>query len=385
VSTLTFTEDQTELYEFARAFADERIDLAAIRRAEETKTFPSELWDALSDAGLHGLSVPKEYGGAGGGIVEQSIVEEQLGRQLGGLATLWSINTHSASTLARHGTEEQRKTILPAMAEGRHRIALSFTEPGGGTDVLGALRTRARKVNGGYVLNGSKAFTTMAADCHQLLVLARTSDGERKHHGLTMFLIDADRKGIEHQRIPTMGHESFGTFNVFYEDVKVSPSEVIGVADRGWDCLKGTINHERVIIAACCTGTIRGVTDRAVAYAKDREAFGRPIGQFQAIQHYIADMEISYQAARLMTYHAADLAAADKEYALESAVAKAYASEACSKAADMAIQILGGAGYTKDHDVERMWRDTRIMRIGPISNEMVRNYVAEHLGLPRSF
>ena len=385
MSTLTFTQDQTELQEFARSFADERIDLAAIREAEETKTFPFALWDALSEAGLHGLAVPKEYGGAGGGIVEQALVEEQLGRQLGGLATLWSINTHSAQTLARHGTDEQRNTILPAMAEGKHRIALSFTEPGGGTDVLGALRTRARKVNGGFILNGSKAFTTMAADSHQLLILARTADLERKHQGLTMFLIDTDRKGVEYQRIATMGHESFGTFNVYYDDVEISPSEVIGEVDNGWDCLKGTINHERVIIAACCTGTIRGVTDRAVAYAKEREAFGGPIGRFQAIQHYIADMEISYQASRLMTYHAASLAEDEKDFALEAAVAKTYASEACSKAADNAIQILGGAGYTKDHDVERMWRDTRIMRIGPISNEMVRNYVAEHLGLPRSF
>jgi alkylation response protein AidB-like acyl-CoA dehydrogenase len=385
LSTLTFTEDQTELREFARSFADERIDLAAIREAEETKTFPVALWDALAEAGLHGLAVPKEYGGAGGGIVEQAIVEEQLGRQLGGLATLWSINTHSAQTIARHGTDEQRSTILPAIAAGKHRIALSFTEPGGGTDVLGALRTRARKVNGGFVLSGSKAFTTMAADSHQLLILARTSEHERKNQGLTMFLIDTDRKGVEYQRLSTMGHESFGTFNVFYDDVKISPSEVIGEVDNGWDTLKGTINHERVIIAACCTGTTRGVTDRAVAYAKEREAFGRPIGQFQAIQHFIADMEISYQASRLMTYHAASLAQDEKEYALEAAVAKTYASEACSKAADSAIQILGGAGYTKDHDVERMWRDTRIMRIGPISNEMVRNYVAERLGLPRSF
>jgi acyl-CoA dehydrogenase len=382
---VAFTEEQDELRRFARDFADKRIDVRALREDEDSKTFPHRLWNELSSAGLHGLGVPKEYGGAGGGMMEQVIVEEELARNLGGLTTLWSINTHSASTIARYGTDKQKQELLPAMAEGQCRIALSFTEPGGGTDVLGHLATHAKLDGEHFVLNGSKTFTTMAEDSHYFLVLARTSSGGRKHDGLTVFLIPSDRAGIEVQRIPTMGHESFGTHNVYYSDVVVAPEEVIGEVDQGWVYLSSTINHERVIIAALCTGTIQGVVDRAVGYAREREAFGKPIGQFQAIQHYIAEIEISRQASRLLTYHAASLAVRDKPYALEAAVAKAFASEACSRAADLGIQILGGYGYTKDYDMERFWRDTRIMRIGPITNEMVRNYVAEQLGLPRSF
>lgn len=383
---LTFTREQEDLRRFVQEFADKRVDLEAVRDADQNRRFPTELWDALAESGLHGLAVPAEYGGASGGIVEQTIVEEELARKLGGIVTAWSINTHSAQTIARHGTERHRTEILPAMAEGKVRIALSFTEPGGGTDVLGALSTKARRNGGdGWLISGSKQYTTMAADAHYLLILTRTADGGRKNQGITLFLVPTDREGITWQRIPTLGQEAIGTYTMFYDDVPVTEEDIVGTLDAGWECLAGTINHERVIIAAACVGTLKGVIELSVAYAKERTAFGRRIGEFQSLQHYLAEMDISWRASRLLTYHAAGLSEAGAPYAIEASVAKAFASDACSRGADLGIQILGGAGYSKAHDVERMWRDTRIMRIGPISNEMVRNYVAEKLGLPRSF
>lgn len=382
---LEFTPEQEELRAFVREVVDERIDKVALRAADDTKTFPRQYWDTLTEAGLHGLAVPREYGGMGGSFMDQVIVEEELGRAVGGQATVWSINTHTATVIDRHGSQAQKDTILPKLAAGEHRIALSFTEPGGGTDVLGALKTRAERRNGGWVINGSKVFTTMADDSQQFAVLTRTSTGAKKNQGLTIFLLDADRPGLEWQRMATLGQAPLGTFNVYYTDVEAADDEVLGRPDEGWACLAESINHERIIIAACCTGTIKGVIERVVPYAQERNAFGKPIGQFQAIQHFVADMEVSYQAARLLTYRAAGLAMAGKRFDVESAAAKLFASEACSRACDMGIQILGGYGYVKDYEIERFWRDTRIMRIGPISNEMVRNIVAEQLGLPRSF
>jgi acyl-CoA dehydrogenase len=380
-----FTPEQDELRNHVRDFVNRKVDPAYLRQVEAEKRFPNELWDAMSEAGLHGVAIPEQHGGLGGGVMEQVIVVEELARVMAGLTTVWSINTHAAITLSLHGTEKQKAEILPRMAEGAYRIGLSITEPGGGTDVLGALQTKATKVDGGYVVNGSKMFTTMAEDVDQLILLARTHESQRKTGGLTVFLCPTDAEGVSFTRLATLGHEPIGTFAAYYDDVFIPDDLVIGEAGDGWPYLTSTLNHERVIIAALCTGSIQGVIDRTVDYAKQRTAFGKPIGQFQAVQHHIANMEISRQASRLLAYHAARLTADGQDCALEASIAKAYASEAISTAADLGIQILGGAGYVKDHDVERFWRDTRIMRIGPISNEMVRNYVAESLGLPRSF
>jgi acyl-CoA dehydrogenase len=382
---LEFTPEQEELRRFVQDVAANRIDKVALREADEKKKFPQQYWDALTESGLHALAVSKDYGGEGAGFMDQVIVEEELARGVGGLATVWSINTHTALVIDRHGSQKQKEEILPRIAAGKHRIALSYTEPGGGTDVLGALNTTAEQKNGGWVINGSKVFTTMADDCQQFAVLARTSTGEKKNQGLTIFLLDHGTPGIEWTRMSTLGQAPIGTFNVYYADVQASDEDVLGKPDQGWACLAESINHERVIIAAACTGTIKGVIDRVVPYAQDRHAFGKPIGQFQAIQHYIAEMEVSYQAARLLTYRAAGMAERGERFDLESAAAKLFASEACSRACDLGIQILGGYGYVKDYEIERFWRDTRIMRIGPVSNEMVKNIVAERLGLPRSY
>jgi len=382
--SLTIAVD--ELRSYVRQFANDRIDPDYLRVCERNKEFPKDTWQAMSEAELHGIAIPEEYGGHGGGVMEQTVVVEELARVMGGMVTMWSINTHSAITLQLHGTDEQKQTYLPKMARGEHRIGLSFTEPDGGTDLLGALKTRAEKVDGGYVITGSKTYTTMVDDVDQLLVLARTSPSEKKTQGLTVFLVPADAEGITATRLDTLGQAAIGTFLVHYDGVFVPDEAVIGVPDEGWRYLASSaINHERIIIAALCVGAMTGVIERTVSYAKEREAFGSPIGKFQAVQHHIANMEIERQAARLLTYRAADLAIAGEDFMLEASVAKAFASEACSRAADLGIQVLGGAGYCSEYHIERIWRDTRIMRIGPITNEMVRNYVAESLGLPRSF
>jgi acyl-CoA dehydrogenase len=235
------------------------------------------------------------------------------------------------------------------------------------------------------VLNGSKSFTTLADRADVFMVLARTGEGAKKTDGVSVLLVPRPPRGISISRIETLGQRPLGTFQVHYDDVFVPDDMVLGEPGDGWRCLTSTLNQERVMIAAMCTGTIRGVIERAVEYANHRETFGRTIAHYQAVQHAIATMEMGRQASRLLTYNAAALLDSGADAPLECSIAKCFASEQCSSAADRAIQVMGGAGYSTDHDVERFWRDTRIMQIAPIANEMVRNYVAEHLGMPRSF
>jgi acyl-CoA dehydrogenase len=387
IHDLDFTDEQEQLRRLVRDFATTGISRAYIQEVERDRRFPIELWDAMTEIGLHGLAIAPEYGGVGGSIVDEVIVTEELSKVLGGLTILWSLNTQAALILQAHGTAGQKAELLPEMAAGRCRVGLSITEPGGGTDVLGALETKAAPVEGGFIVNGSKMFSTMVADAHYMILLTRlkNSSGPRKTNGVTVFLLPTSSPGISFERIDTMGHESIGTYSVHYDDVFLPESSVLGEVGNGWPTLTGTLNQERIIAAAMCVGAIAGVIDQTVKYVKERQVFGRPLGQLQAVQHHIANMEISRQASRLLTYHCARLADCGVPPMLESAVAKCYASEAISMVADLGIQVLGGAGYTRDYDAERFWRDTRILRIGPIANEMIRNYVAESLGLPRSF
>jgi acyl-CoA dehydrogenase len=377
--------EEAELRSFVRQFVDDKVTHSYLRECDSAKRFPDELWDDMSAAGLHGVAIDPEYGGSGGGVMQQAIVSEELARVMGGMTTMWHTNTSGALTVSAHGTEQQKADRLTKMVAGEHRIGISVSEPGGGTDVLGALETKAKKVDGGFVVNGSKMWTSMADDCQELMLLTRTSEGKRKSDGITYFFCDPNAEGITRNRLDTLGQRSIGTFQVFYDDVFIPDENVIGEVDNGWAPLTTCITQERVIIAATCTGTIQGVIDQVVEYAKDRHVFGNPIGKYQAVQHHIANMEISRHAARGLMLNAARLCDAGAPYVQEASIAKCFASEACSTAADLGIQILGGAGYLEDMNIERMWRDTRIMRIGPLANEVIRNQVAEHLGLPRSY
>jgi alkylation response protein AidB-like acyl-CoA dehydrogenase len=378
------TPEDADLRAFVRSFANDKIDHAYLRDCDTAKRFPVELWDEMSAAGLHGIAIDEEYGGSGGGVMQQAIVVEELARVMGGMTTSWSINTHAALTISEHGTPEQKADRLTKMVAGGHRVGLAISEPAGGTDVLGVLSTTAKPVDGGFLVNGSKMWTTMADDCHELMLLAKSGDGPKKTDGLTYLFCDPRADGITRNRLDTLGQRALGTFQVFFDDVFVPDHNVIGEVDKGWVPLTTCITQERIIIAALCTGVIQGVIEQVVEYAKDRVVFGNPIGQYQAVQHHIANMEISRQAARGLYLNAARLCDAGIDYVREASIAKCFASEACSTAADLGIQILGGAGYLTEMNIERYWRDTRIMRIGPLANEVIRNQVAESLGLPRS-
>ena len=384
-----------ELSDEHRAFRDtvERFVAAEMRKdwarnlEKDEHSYPFELWDKFTQAGFHGLGIPEEYGGIGGDIIMQMLLARALARTLGGLAWIWGITSFAGvKSIGVYGSEEQKRRFLPLIAAGKLRAAISFTEPGGGTDVLGAMRTTAQKASGGWVINGEKIWSSSAHVADYLLLLARSKqDVEKNHQGLTLFWIPRESPGITVTPLPKLGMRSMGSCTVHLKDVFVPDDLVLGEQHRAWYMLLPTLNNERMVVSALCLGVLDGVLEDALDFVKQRKAFGKTIGQFQIIQHYIADMKIAQYQIECMLLDCAWKISRGKDSVVETTALKVAASEHCNRCADMGIQILGGMGYSAETDMQRYWRDSRLWRIGPITNEMARNSIAEQLGLPRSF
>lgn len=384
----SFTAEQQEFRKVVRDWVEKNCPKNVARDLEKEEfAYPFELWDKMSAAGLHGIGIDERYGGSGGDIVVQAITARELARSLAGLTWVWAISSFAgAKSVGLYGSEEQKERFLPELAQGRLRFSIAVTEPSGGTDLLGGMRTKARKVDGGWRITGQKMWSTAAHVADYLLLLA-ISDEEapKRTQGKTLFLVPADSPGVETRQIPKLGMRAVGSCGVFLDDVFVPDDLVLGEVGRGWYTLLGTLNNERILLAALCTGIIDGVLEESLTHMNTRTAFGRKIGQFQSLQHYIADMVMWQKQAELMVFNAAWLQSQDKPCGLEANMAKVVASEYANRAADLGIQILGGMGYAAETDAQRYWRDSRLLRIGPISSEMARNSIAESVGLPRSF
>ncbi|CAH1660520.1 acyl-CoA dehydrogenase family protein [Chelatococcus asaccharovorans] len=371
-----------------RRWVDAEMPKSLARELERDEGhYPFELWDRFTDAGFHGLGIDEEYGGLGGDVLMQSIFAREVSRSLAGLLLVWMPTSFAgAKSIGSYGTPEQKRDFLPKIAAGDCRVSIGFTEPGGGTDVLGALRTFAERTEGGWIINGEKTWCTGAHVADYILLLARTDKNvEKRHHGVTLFFLPAKSRGVSTRLLPKLGMRSIGSCSVTLQDVFVPDHLVLGEPGCAWYMLLPTLNNERILVGAQCLGTIDAVLEDAVDYAKTRKAFGRPIGQFQAIQHYIADIATWQQQTELMLHYTAWLQSNNMPCGQQANMLKMMASEAVGRAADLGIQILGGMGYSAETDMQRYWRDHRILRISPISNEMVRNSIAESFGLPRSF
>ena len=381
-------EEQRAFQEIIRRWVNTEAPKDWMRELEaDEENYPYALWDKLAEQGFFGIGIPEEYSGLGGDVVTQMIFAREFARTAGGLLWVWGLTSFGgAKTIGAVGTEEQKRRWLEPMALGQLRVSLSMTEPDGGTDVLGAMKTTATKVDGGWILNGAKMWTTAAKAADKLLVLARTDKNvEKKHHGLTMFFVDAKSPGITATLLPKLVMRAMGSCSVTYEDVFVPDEDVLGEPGKAWYAMLPTLNNERIMVGAQCLGAIDGVLEDALEYMKQRKAFGKIIGSFQILQHYVADIATWQQTTELLLYYVATLQAQGKECGVQANMLKMVATENAVKAADLGIQILGGMGYSAETDMQRYWRDHRILRMTPISNEMVRNTIAESLGLPRSF
>jgi alkylation response protein AidB-like acyl-CoA dehydrogenase len=291
-----------------------------------------------------------------------------------------------AKALAFAGNEKQQQELLPRLARGQAMFAISVTEPDGGTDVLNVMKTTARPDGDHFIINGSKVWTTCAHLADYMVVYARTDPhATKKTQGITTFLVDPKTPGIEIRKINKLGIRATSSFEVFYNDTRVPRENILGRLDYGFYDLLPMLNNERILVAAICLGLAQAAFTDALEYAQQRHAFGKPVGQFQAIQHELARTATDIELAKLITYKAAWMQSLGRECGQEANMAKLVAANAACQAADRGMQILGGYCYSMEFDMQRYWRDSRLYRIAPITDEMVLNFIGERLGLPRSF
>lgn len=383
-----FSEEHIAFRDMVRRFVDAEIPKDWARELEKDEhNYPFALWDKFTRVGFHGLGIDEKYGGQGGDLLMQMILARELSRSLGGLAWIWGITSFAGvKSIGLYGTEAQKERFLPDISAGKLRAAIAFTEPSGGTDLLGGMRTTATKVDGGWRISGEKIWSSSAHVADYLLLLARSEhDVERPHQGLTLFWVPAKSEGVSITPLAKLGMRSMGSCSIHLDEVFVADDLVLGDAHKAWYTLLPTLNNERIMVSAFCLGILDGVLEDALDYAKERKAFGKPIGQMQAVQHLIADIRIGQYQVETMLMDCAAKMVAGVPAVLETTMLKVAASEAANKAADAGIQILGGMGYSAETDMQRYWRDSRLWRIGPITNEMARNSIAEQIGLPRSF
>ena len=359
------------------------------RRLEEKLDYPTEFVKALTDAGYLGALIPEEYGGAGLPLRAASVILEEI-HASGCNAGACHAQMYIMGTLLRHGSEEQKKRYLPKIAIGELRLqAFGVTEPTSGTDTT-QLKTRAVRNGDHYVVHGQKVWTSRALHSDLMLLLARTTpldQVKKKTEGLSVFLVDIRDslgKGLEIKPLKAMiNHHAT---EVFFDGVKVPAENLIGEEGKGFKYILDGMNAERILIAAECIGDARWFTKTAVKYANERIIFGRPIGQNQAVQFPIARAHAETEAAEILLRKSAAMFAANIPCGGEVNMAKMLASEAAWHAGEACLQTHGGFGYAKEYDVERKWRETRLMQIAPISTNLILSYVGEHvLGMPRSF
>ena len=386
-----FTEEQRMLAETARRVG-EKYGLEYWRELDAKGQFPAEIWQAICDAGLCGVAVPEEFGGSGLGMLELAITVENLCAGGGGstLSQMFMLNPiFGGVTLTRLANDEQKAEMLPKLVSGEMMFAMGLTEPNAGSNSL-EIETFAEADGDGWRLTGQKIWITAVPQAHKLLVVARTkklADSKGKTDGLSLFVIDRERDGLTHQSIDKVGTRTLPSSFIFFDNVRVEPEELVGTLHGGFRQLLDVLNTERIVTTAGLVGTAELAGRLAVEYANERKVFGSTaIGSYQAIQFPLAESHIQAECARLMNYKAASLHDSGLPYGSEANMGKWLAGHAAGHATDRAIQTMGGMGYSKEYHVERLWRDARLFRIAPISEEMVLNFVAQHdLAMPRSY
>ena len=382
-------EDHSEIREQVRRLC-ERYPGEYWRERDAERAYPTEFVRELTEAGYLSVLIPEEYGGSGLGIAAAAAIMEEI-QKSGCNGAACHAQMYVMGTVLRHGSEEQKRRYLPGIASGALRLqAFGVTEPTSGTDTLSLRATAVKDGNSGYVVNGQKIWTSRAEHSDLMLLLARTTPRDKvakRTDGLSAFIVDmreARGNGLEIKPIRTMINHA--TTEVFFEDLRIPADSLVGEEGKGFGYVLDGMNAERILIASECVGDARWFIGKAAAYARDRIVFDRPIGRNQGIQFPIAEAHVQTEAANLMVAEAARKFEAGEPCGAEANMAKYLASEASWKAADMCMQTHGGFAFAEEYDVERKFRETRLYRIAPISNNLVLSFVGEHvLGLPRSY
>jgi isovaleryl-CoA dehydrogenase len=375
------SDEQRDFVAAIRDFCERECGTAEKREQltnGHTELHNQGLYSKMAELGWLGVTIPEDYGGSGGSMLDACLFMEETSHGLapiGGYATTLIV----AGATRRFGTDEQKQEVLGGIAKGSVE-AIAMTEPESGSDV-GSLTTGAERSNGGFVINGQKVFISNAHISDHVLVVCRTTKGENKHEGLSMIFVPKDADGMEMQQIDTMGGRE--TNSIYFSDCEVPTDNLLGEADHGWTQLMAGLNTERLILAATMLGIGQRAFDDALAYAKERKQFGRPIGSFQALQHRFADLATDLEAARLMTWWVASLTDEDPDRMLpkEASMVKLFVTETAQRVALEGMQMMGGYGYSSEYDMERLVRATLVSTIYGGTSEIQRGIIAKTLGL----
>jgi hypothetical protein len=381
--------------ELAESLRDEvralcrRFEPAYWLERDRAADYPWDFVRAVAERGWLGLVIPEKYGGAGLGVTEAGMMLEAICESGAGLTGASPIHFYlfPLTPVIRHGSEAMKEAVLPPLARGELLSAFGVTEPNAGSDTS-RIETRAELRGDHWLINGQKVWTTNAQNAHKILLLARDQPRDPAHpyRGMTLFFTDLDRSRVTIRRIEKLGREAIDSNEVFFHDLEAPGVDVVGEVGEGFRHLLDGLNPERIVIAFEAVGIGRAALRIAAAYARERVVFDRPIGQNQAVAHPLARAWARLEAAELMAFKAAWLFDRGEPCGAEANAAKLLAADAGFEAADAALQTLGGFGYAKEYHVERLWREVRLYKIAPVSQQMVLNHLAQHvLGLPKSY
>ena len=377
----SFTEEQRMMRESVRKAMDRIATTDYVRRLDREQAYPSELYDAWVELGLLRIPFEERLGGLSGSVIDLVIVAEEISRKSADFFMAYAGSVFCGLNVARQGSEEQKRHWLPKLFSGEIKMSISMSEPEAGSDV-GAMRTSARREGTDYVISGQKLWATGAgAKGNVINVYVKTDPKANIRQGMSLFLVDNTAKGLELKKLDMLGRRCTGTYEIFFNDVRVPAERLVGGENKGWDCILSGLQAERITSAAGNVGAAQACLDLALEYAKERKQFGRAIGTNQAIAHMLADMATEVEAARALTWRAAWMAASGGDALREISMAKLFSSEAYVKCANMGMQVFGGYGYSMEFDMQRHYRDARSATIAAGTSQMQRNIVAGLMGL----
>lgn len=387
----SLTDEQKMIQDTARRVG-EAFGVEYWRDKDAAHAFPTEAWQAICDAGLCGVALPEAYGGSALGMTEVAMVVEEVAAGGAGstIGQLFICNPcFGGVAILNHGPEAMREELLPRLVTGETRFCMALTEPDAGINTT-SITTFATRDGDGWRLNGRKIWITAVPDSEKMLVIARTQrldQVERKTLGISLFMIDVNRDGLTHFPIEKAGTHTLTSSNVFFDDVRIEPGELIGTEHKAWIELWDVLNTERLVATAAAIGSARLALRLGVEYVNQRKVFGNtPVGAYQSIQHPFAEAHALLSCAREMNLKAAWLCDNGLPYASEANTAKFIAARALSQATERAMHSMGGMGYARESYVERLWRDAFLTKVAPIPEEMILNFIAQQdLGMPRSY
>lgn len=383
----SFTDEQRSIAETFARFCDKELNYDYVRWMDENVDFPpDELWDKFADLGLFAAAVPVEYGGQGLGSVDTMIAYEQICKRSMSVAlavgTAIGFGTRFLTDL---GTEEQKQRYLPRLAQGRLRTSMALTESGGGTDILGSLSTVAEDAGDSWIINGSKIFITGAHAADVIFTVCRTERDARRRESWSTIIVPRQTAGLTMRPVEKISCHHCDSMEITFDNVVVPKDNLIGTRGQAYREIMTVLNPERIGVAMLGVGAIAAIYEYCMRYVQERHAFGGPIGRFQSLQHYLADMCIHLENARNLTYKAAWLCDTGQPYHLEATMAKLVAAEGARHAGTYGTEVFGGYGICNEYAVSMFARDAYQIQFSPISNEMSRNMLMQFQGLPKSW